>query len=266
MITGLTRIYGIIADPISHVQTPREMNALFAAEGVDGVLVPMHVSPHHLPDFIKGVRAMQNFGGMIATVPHKPSMIAFCDQLEGDAAAIGAVNAVRRDADGTLVGAMLDGKGFIGGLRAAGINVAGMNVCLLGAGGAGAAIAFGLAEAKVDQLTIVNRSREKAEELAHRVVTHYPTVRVCAGEPSTRERDLIVNATSLGLKPGDALPLADLDFHPGQIVSDAIMEPAETPFLAAARRSGARIHPGLPMLKEQIRLMAVHLGALPALS
>lgn len=266
MITGLTRLYGIVADPIGHVQTPKEMNALFAAEGVDGVLVPMHVRRHDLPAFVNGIRIMQNFGGIIATVPHKPSMIAFCDRLEGDAAAIGAVNAVRREADGTLVGAMLDGKGFIGGLHAAGIDVAGMNACLLGAGGAGAAIAFALAEASVDQLTIVNRSRGKAEDLARRVSNRYPEVCVRAGEPSTRERDLIVNATSLGLKPGDALPLDDLNFHAGQIVSDAIMEPAETPFLAVARRSGSRIHPGLPMLKEQIRLMAVHLGAIPTLS
>lgn len=263
MITGHTKLYGIVADPIVHVKTPEEMNALFAAEGMDAILVPMHMRPEGLEAFMTAAREMRNLGGFIATVPHKPACLAFCDRLVGDAEAIGAVNVIRREADGTLVGAMLDGRGFISGLVAAGIDVAGMDSCLLGAGGAGAAIAFALAEAGVARLTIVNRSHEKAADLARRVAERYPGVQVTAGEPQTARRDLVVNATSLGLRAGDALPLDDLSFRPGQIVSDAIMEPAETRFLAEARARGARIQPGRPMLKHQIRLMAEHMGALP---
>lgn len=263
MITGHTKIYGIVADPIHHVKTPEEMNALLAATGVDGVLVPWHVAPPDLARFVDGLRGQRNMGGFIATVPHKTAMLALCDRVIGDAALIGAVNAVRRDPDGSLVGAMLDGRGFLRGLTVAGVSVAGMNACLLGAGGAGAAIAFALAEAGVAQLTIVNRSTAKAEALATRVAGRYSGVRVTVGAPDTRSRDLIVNATSLGLRADDPTPLDDLDFHAGQVVCEAIMEPAETPFLAAARASGARIQPGRPMLREQIRLMAIHLGALP---
>lgn len=262
MITGHTKIYGIVADPIHHVKTPEDMNALFARENVDGVLVPMHVHPDGLAAFLDGVRRIENFGGLVATVPHKPSVIGYCDRLEGDAALIGAANVIRREADGTLVGAMLDGRGFIRGLEAAGITVSGMDACLLGAGGAGAAIAFALAEAGVIRLTIVNRSRDKATDLARRVAGRYPDVIVEAGEARTRQRDLIVNATSLGLRAEDPLPIDALDFHAGQVVSDAIMEPEETAFLARARSCGARIHPGRPMLREQIRLMAEHMGAL----
>lgn len=265
MITGHTKIYGIAADPIHHVKTPQEMNRFLEAEGVDAVLVPLHVPPNQLKSALAGLFSVKNFEGLIITVPHKTAAFALCDRVEGDAGQIGAVNAIRREADGTLVGAILDGKGFIRGLQAEGISVAGMNACLLGAGGAGAAIAFALAEEGVRELTIVNRSREKSEDLAARVAARYPGVRVRAGSPETKTRDLIVNATSLGLKPDDALPLDDLDFHAGQIVSDAIMEPAETPFLARARSCGARIHPGRPMLLNQIRLMAEHLGAVPAL-
>lgn len=263
MITGHTRIYGIVADPIHHVKTPEEMNALFSAIGHDGVLVPFHVRPPDLAAFMDALRGIQNFAGLIATVPHKTAMLAICDEVVGDAARIGAVNAVRRDPDGRLIGAMLDGRGFVAGLQAEGVTLTGMDACLLGAGGAGAAIAFALAEAGVARLTIANRSIDKARKLARRVAETYPASRVDAGLPDTARHDLIVNATSLGLRAGDTLPLEDHAFRQGQIVADAIMEPELTPLLALARDRGARIHFGHPMLRHQIRLMAQHMGALP---
>lgn len=260
MITGHTRLYGIVANPISHVKTPEEMNNLFASIGHDGVLVPFHVLPQNLSQFINMLRGLENLGGLIVTVPHKTDVLALCDHTVGDAAAIGAVNAIRRDPDGRLIGAMLDGKGFVSGLGVNGIDVAGMDVCLLGAGGAGAAIAFALAEAGVAHLTIVNRSQDKARDLAERVMAKYPSIRIAPGAPETARRDLVVNATSLGLRADDALPLSDLAFHRNQIVAEAIMEPEVTPLLAAARAAGARIHFGRPMLRQQIRLMARHMG------
>lgn len=260
MISGHTKLYGIVADPISHVKTPEEMNNHFRALGYDGVLVPFHVLSENLPQFMDSLRKIENLGGLIVTVPHKTSVLSLCDRVEGDAAAIGAVNTIRRDADGSLVGVMLDGRGFVSGLAVNGIDVAGMDACLLGAGGAGAAIAFALAEAGVAKLTIVNRSEDKARDLATRVRARYPAVQVAAGVPETASRDLIVNATSLGLRAGDPLPLDDLAFHAGQIVAEAIMEPEVTPLLAAARDKGARIHFGRPMLRQQIRLMAEHMG------
>lgn len=260
MITGHTKLYGIVANPIAHVKTPEEMNNHFEALGYDGVLVPFHVVPENLGRFIDNLRGIENFGGLIVTVPHKTSVLAMCDRVVGDAALIGAVNTIRREADGSLVGAMLDGKGFVNGLEFNGIDVAGMDACLLGAGGAGAAIAFALAEAGVAKLTIVNRSEEKSRDLAARVSSRYPSVKVMAGAPETSKRDLVVNATSLGLRPGDGLPLDDLSFHDGQIVAEVIMEPEITPLLAVAQEKGARIHFGRPMLRQQIRLMAQHMG------
>lgn len=264
MITGHTRIYGIVADPIHHVKTPEEMNVHFAALGHDGVLVPLHVRPPELVPFMDAMRDVQNFAGLIATVPHKTAMLAICDEVVGDAARIGAVNAVRRDPDGRLIGAMLDGRGFVSGLQAEGVSLTGMDVCLLGAGGAGAAIAFALAEAGVARLTITNRSLDKARDLALRVTDTYPGTRVDAGLPDTPRHDLIVNATSLGLRAGDGLPLDDHAFRPGQIVAEAIMEPELTPLLALAQARGAHIHFGRPMLRHQIRLMALHMGASPS--
>src|SRR5690606_25014916 len=104
-ITGKTRLFGILADPIHQVKTPQVMNALFRRHAVDAVLVPMHVAPDGLPALMAGLREMRNFGGFIATVPHKPDMLSFCDETVGDAARIGAVNCVRRESDGRMVGA-----------------------------------------------------------------------------------------------------------------------------------------------------------------
>lgn len=259
MITGHTRLYGIVANPIHHIKTPQEMNSLFAAIGHDGVLVPFHVLPENLPRFIDMLRGIENLGGIIVTVPHKVPALALCDRVEGDAARIGAVNVIRREADGTLVGAMLDGHGFVGGLSAAGIEVAGMDICQIGAGGAGAAIAFALAEAGAARLTIVNRSASKARDLAARVAAQYPGTDVATGAAETARRDMIVNTTSLGMNEGDPLPIDDHDFQPGQIVAEVIMQPEITPLLARAAEKGARTHPGRPMLREQVRLMARHL-------
>ena len=262
-ITGRTRIFGIIADPIHHVKTPEDMNAILAAWGHDMVVIPIHVPPAGLDDWVRGWRAQENLGGIIATVPHKGAMLAHCDALEGDAARIGAVNAIRRDPGGRLVGAALDGLGLVGGLRTAGLDPRGMDTLLMGAGGAGAAVAFALAEAGVARLTIRNRDMDKARDLAARVVARYPSVPVDCDPEATASRDLIVNTTSLGMKDTDPLPLSDVAFRRGQIVAEAIMSPAETALLALARAAGATIQPGRPMLRSQLELMLAHWGVHP---
>lgn len=263
-ITGHTRLYGILADPVAQVKTPQVMAEVFARHGVDGVLVPMQVAPDGLRQVVDGLRRMKNFGGFIATMPHKPAMLGLCDVIEGDGARIGAVNCVRREDDGRMVGAMLDGIGFVTGLRQAGIAPSGRRILLAGAGGAASAIAFALAEAGAEALTILNRTAEKAEDLAARVAAAYPSCATngtgAAGDVGGY--DLIANATSAGLRAGDPLPLPVEALHAGQVVAEAIMEPAETPLLAEARARGATVHPGLPMLRCQIELMARHMGAI----
>lgn len=262
LITGRTRIFGIVADPIHHVKTPEVFNDLLQKHGVDGVLVPMHVAPAGLADLLRGLRGLQNFGGFIVTVPHKPSVVDLCDELTPDAAHIGAVNCVRREPDGRLVGAMLDGIGFVEGLRGAGIDPAGMRAYVAGAGGAASAVAFALAGAGVASLTIGNRTEAKARELRDRIAAVYPGLAISTDAGQVAGQDLVMNATSLGMKEGDALPLDTAQLHAGQIVAEAIMQPPVTALLSAARAAGCRIHPGLPMLENQIRLMAEHMKVL----
>lgn len=259
-ITGTTRLFAILADPIHHVRTPQAVNAYAKARGYDGVLVPMHVKAEGLSDVVDALRRLDNLGGVIVTVPHKTAIAALCDELSSNARRIGAVNAVRREADGRLVGEMLDGAGFVRGLKVNGIDPSGIRAYLAGAGGAANAIAFALADAGVSSLTIANRTRAKAEDLKARLADAFPALPVEIGTPDPSGHDLVVNGTSLGLKDADALPFEAARLTPDQIVAEIIMQPEETAILAAAKARGCRTHPGRPMLAEQVALMCDFLG------
>ena len=255
-ITGHTRFLAIVADPIHHVKTPQRINELVRAHGIDAVMVPLHISAADFPVVMNALRCMQNFFGCVVTVPHKTSALALCDEVSEEARQIGAVNVVHRTPDGRLHGAMLDGIGFVDGLRGAGIDPAGRSVYLAGAGGAASAIAFSLAQAGVDRITVANRSSDKAESLIGRLREKYPAISVSVGTRDPSGHEIVVNATSLGLRPGDALPLDVTRLDAAQIVAEIIMDPAETALLKAARERGCRVHEGAPMLASQIRHMA----------
>jgi shikimate dehydrogenase len=260
-ISGRTRLYGIVADPVGHVRTPTVFNARFAAQGRDAVLVPFHVAPAGLPVFFAAARAMRNLGGFIVTVPHKAAAVALCDEVSEAARAIGAANTIRREPDGRLVGEMFDGEGFVAGLRQQGIEPRGLAVYMSGAGGAANAIAFALAKAGVARLTLSNRTRSKADELAARVRAHLPGVDVHIGSADPRGHALVVNATSLGLKEEDALPIDAEGLSPDMIVAEIIMIPERTKLLREAERRGCRVHLGRHMLDMQLELMARFVGA-----
>jgi len=259
-ISGTTRLYAILADPIHHVQTPRLMNALFRQRGADRLMVALHVPALELAEAVAGLRHLANLEGFIVTVPHKSAMLALCDEVSAHAAQVGAVNVVRRDADGRLHGDIVDGTGFVAGLRSAGIEPAGQSVYLMGAGGAANAIAFALAEAGIARLTIANRSQHKAEALSQRLQRVYPQLSVAIGSRDPSGHQLVVNATSLGLRNDDPLPCDVQRLSPDQVVAEIIMQPPLTALLQAAQARGCKIHEGLPMLSSQIELMAARMG------
>lgn len=255
-ISGATAITAILAHPVAHVRTPQMMNAHYDALGYDGVLVPLHVLPEDLATVVVGLRRMQNLRGFIVTVPHKEAILPLCDRLTDAAKEVGAVNAVRREADGSLTGGQFDGEGFIAGLRGAGHEVAGRAVFMAGAGGAGAGLAFAFARHGAARLTIHNRTRAKAEQLAARVRAAYPACDTRAGGADPAGHDLVVNATSLGMKEGDALPFDVTRLAPPMLAAEVIMTPEVTPFLAEATKRGCATHGGKPMLAAQIALLA----------
>jgi len=260
-VSGKTKLYGIVADPIGQVKAPEMMRKVFEQRGIDGVLMPMHVSPKDLPAFTQALRGIQNFGGMVVTVPHKTTIGVLCDEITAAARTVGAVNIVRRDPDGRLFGDILDGRGFVAGLRLHGIEPKGKKILLAGAGGAANAIAFALAEAGATQLAVYNRSADKVRAMFARLAPVYPQVELVVGTRDPQGYDLVVNATSLGMASADPLPLDANLLSAEQTVAEIIMAPVLTPLLAAAQAKGCRIQYGAPMLACQIELMADFMGA-----
>ena len=262
-ISGHTRVYAILADPVHHVQTPQKLNALMRGRGHDGVMVPVHVAAGDLASVVAGLKGIQSLGGFVVTVPHKTAIVGLCDAVSRQAGLVGAANCVRREPDGRLVGEILDGLGFVAGLRREGFEPKGRRVLLLGAGGAANAIAFALAEAGVASLAIANRTRGKAEDLARRLAQAFPALSVNLDDADPAAHDIVVNGTSLGLAAGDALPVDAARLSERQIVAEVIMQPRVTALLAAAQAKGCRIHYGLPMLECQLEMMADFMGMRP---
>jgi shikimate dehydrogenase len=253
-INGNTRVVVLMAWPASHVRTPAFFNAMCRAREINAVLVPWAVPPERLAHAWEGLRYVDNLAGIILTIPHKQTAAKLCDTLEGDAKFLEVVNTVRRNADGTYTGRMYDGVGFVQGMLAKGIELAGKRVLLLGAGGAATAIALALARQHIAALTIFNRSSDKASRLAETVTSEVTDAIVQLGSADPSGHDIIINATSLGLKPDDALPCDVSRIEQGMVVADVIMQPAVTPLLVAAAERGARIHEGEHMVVPQLEL------------
>jgi len=254
-ITGRTQVLAILGDPVTRARAPGLVNATLAMRGIDAVMVALPVSRDHLASVIGALRVVHTFRGAVVTMPHKSAIVPLLDQMTVEARQIGACNVFRRESDGKLVGTMLDGEGFVAGLRSAGHDVPGKRVLLVGAGGAAAAIAFAMGKHGAAAVTIHNRTTAKAESLATRVRATWPTLEVVVGDPTPAAHDVIVNATSLGMQAGSALPLDLSTARPGTLAADIVISDEPTPFLAAAARRGCLTHPGLPMLAAQIELM-----------
>lgn len=259
-ITGTTRVFGVIADPIAHVRAPMVFNPLFEARGTDAVMVPVHAPADRLETVLDGLKAQPNFGGLAVTVPHKLAIMELCDEVGRQGRLVGAVNAVRFDDQRRMIGDNFDGAGFVAGMRAEGHEVTGRSVLQLGAGGAGRAIAFALADAGVSRLVIHNRTRVKAEELAAAVSAAYPEVPVSVGAADPDGCEIVVNTTSAGLHDGDPLPIDAKFLQPDVLVAEIIMIPERTRLLESALSSGCKVQYGRHMLDKQIDLIGEFLG------
>lgn len=260
MITGHTALLPIVADPVTHVRTPAIFNAYLADAGIDAVVVPVHVRAEALRRVVDGMRATQNQRAIIVTVPHKIAIVELCDELHDSARLAGAVNLVRREPDGRLVGANFDGTGFVAALEAELGSVAGKDVYLAGAGGVARAIAFALARAGVARLAIANRSAAKADALCAAVKAAYPAVATTRGQARPALHDIAINGTSVGLKPDDPLPFAVDDLPAHAAVAEVVMNPPVTPLLARAQARGLAIVLGDAMLRFQLAAWVDFLG------
>lgn len=245
-ITGKTRVAALFGYPVEHTLSPVMHNAAFDHMGLDCCYLPFSVPPETLRQAVESIRAL-SFVGVNLTIPHKETVIPFLDALDKEAAAIEAVNTIV-NREGRLTGYNTDGKGFMRSLEELGVNAAGRNVLIIGAGGSSRAIGFYLSrEAKA--LTLYNRSREKAESLAADLSSTGGEVSVAADLGHLRGFDIIVNATPLGLKQCDLLPLDPDALEPTIVVCDLIYH--KTPLLSQAEAKGCKTVSGAGMLLWQ---------------
>lgn len=253
-ITGATKVMFVLAHPVDHVRAPSILNAHFKKTGADIATVPLNVHPEDLAGVLDSIRRLQNVIGFGVTIPHKVPALALVDQATSRARNVGAVNFVKRTQDGQLIGDNMDGIGFVSGLRRMGIELEGKSVLQIGAGGAGRATAFAMAEAGVSRLGIKNRDQSKARDLAERV-TSITGCRTDEDIAAPTEYDIVVNATSLGMKDSDPMPVDPGLLRKGTVLADIVMAPPVTKLMSHAGDLGCTVIGGKIMLDEQMELV-----------
>jgi shikimate dehydrogenase len=252
MISGKTRLIAHLGYPTESFKAPMIYNPYFEKYGIDAIVVPMGCKPDDYPAFLKLVFKLSNIHGALITMPHKVTTTALMDELSVSAKVAGACNAVRLGAGGELVGDMFDGEGFVRGVLRKGRVLSGARVLVAGNGGVGSAIAASLAKAGVAELALFDAYAPTMNGLAGRLRVNYPKLKVTIGSIDPAGYDVVVNATPLGMKAGDPLPMDVGRIAPSTFVGEVVMKQEITPFLAAVRARGCEFQIGTDMLFEQI--------------
>ncbi len=244
MITGKTKIIGIFGDPIEHTLSPLIHNEAFRCLELDYCYVPFHVKRENLKIAVEAIKAL-NIKGVNITVPHKETVISYLDELSEEAKVIGAVNTVLNE-EGKLKGFNTDVKGFLLSLKEEGISVRNKNVLVIGAGGASKAVVYGLLK-EGGKVYIYNRTKSKALAIKEQM-NKYGFIEVLnkIEENLSDKVQIIINATSLGLKKEDPLPF-DPEILDSKHVYYDIVYP-ETKMIKEASKRGCKAIGGLGML------------------
>ncbi len=259
---NISNVVGIIGWPVAHSLSPLMQNAAFLESNLDSwayVAMPVNKLPYiRIKEAVLGLRAL-GLKGANVTIPHKEAVVPYLDRLSSEARAIGAVNTISIDSEGYLVGHNTDGRGFVNDLLDNGVDLTGMHVMILGAGGSARAVVHALLEHGVKQITILNRTKTKADDIARSFGPHFPDATLdtkVLSRDAIRETayaDLVVNTTSIGMgENAGQMPWDEnLHFAKTQIVYDLIYNPKLTKLLLHAQKDGARIFNGLGMLVNQ---------------
>ncbi|PPL20225.1 shikimate dehydrogenase family protein [Microterricola pindariensis] len=259
-ITGSTAVLFILCDPVSHVKGTDILNRQLLEEGIDAAFSPLHVAPGSLGTVIAAIRDMKNVAGFGVTIPHKIEVLPHLDEITTQAREAGSVNFVRRSPEGKLIGTNIDGAGFTRGFSNQGMTLKGRKVLQLGAGGAGRAIAFAIAAAGAAQLTIWNRSSERAVALAAEVARAYPLCLTVAGGNDPAGFGVVVNTTSAGMSESVEMVIDPSRLSRGTLIAEIVINPTRTTLLRCAEEKGLNWSNGTHMLEAQYELMRDFIG------
>ena len=251
-INGHTELIAHLGFPTHAFKAPMIYNPYFESAGINAVVVPMGCKPELFPALLPSLFHLTNIRGALITMPHKVSVVDLLDEVTPTVKVAGACNAVKRLADGRLLGDMFDGEGFVRGLRRKGLTLAGASALVVGAGGVGSAIVASLAAAGVARLRLFDVNLAAVQALTSRIATHYPGITVEPNNQDPSGMDLAVNATPLGMDAGDPLPMDTTRLDARTVVGEVVMRAETTAFLAAAQGRGCRVQVGTDMLFEQI--------------
>jgi shikimate dehydrogenase len=252
MIRGTTTLIAHIGYPTHTFKAPMIYNPYFEQAGIDAVVVPMGVKPEDFETALRTIFKFTNIRGALITMPHKVTTTNLVDEVSPTAQIAGACNAVLLRPDGTLLGDMFDGAGFVRGVQRKGVKLDGARVLVVGSGGVGCAIAASFAAAQIGEIGLFDVNTAASEGLAGRLRRHYPALNVTTGSNDPAGYDVVVNATPMGMNEGDELPMDVSRIAPTTFVGEVVMKKEMTAFLAAAKARGCPIQIGTDMLFEQI--------------
>jgi shikimate dehydrogenase len=252
MIDGKTGIIAHIGYPTESFKSPMIYNPWFAARGINAAVIPMGCKKEDYTAFLKLAFRLTNVQGALITMPHKVTTLDLVDEASVSAKIAGACNAVKLDQRGVMIGDMFDGEGFVRGVLKKGRRLVGASALVAGCGGVGSAIAASLAKAGVSRLGLYDAFPQSMNGLAERLRAYYPKLDVKTGSADPGGYDIVVNATPLGMKKDDPLPLDVERIAPRTFVGEVVMKEEITPFLAATRAKGCDYQVGTDMLFEQI--------------
>jgi len=257
-INAATTLVGLFGWPVTHSISPQMHNAAFVARQMNWRYLAFAVPPERVQEAVAALPAL-GLRGVNVTVPHKQAVMPHLQHWTPAAEAIGAVNTIIAETDGQLTGDNTDGAGFIADLQAHSVEPEGKRALVIGAGGSSRAVVYGLAEAGVESVRILNRTVAKAVDLAATMQSYFPEISISSAAfpddvtSSSQDADLIVNCTSLGMEPRiEGLPWEEnVEFREDQIVYDLVYNPAMTRLLQLASTDGAAAIGGLGMLVYQ---------------
>lgn len=245
--TGATRVHFLIGQPTVQAKSPTAMTRLFAERGQDATVLPLSVPPGALGTLARALWPVENLGGLIVTVPHKIEAREIARELSDAARRCGAVNVLRRLPDGGWYGDKFDGEAMVQAIRAAGFDLRGARVLLVGAGGVGKPIALSLAAAGVAGLRVRDTDPQRAADLTRLLRQHFPALDP-AGTP-----DLVVNATPLGLDPQDPLPATEAEILSARCLADVTTPRGTSMMIGMGRAAGLLTVDGHAMYQAQLR-------------
>ena len=253
MLSGKTTLIAHIGFPTTAFKAPLIYNPWFDSKGIDAMVVPMSVKAEDYPVSLREIFKMDNVHGALVTMPHKVTTASLVDEVSTTAKIAGACNAILKRPDGSLLGDMFDGSGFVRGIQRNGFKCGVAKVLLVGAGGVGSAIAASLAAAGIGAISVYKTKSDAAVNLVARLQQYYPQIDTrLVYTTDVTGFDLIVNGSPLGMKDDDPLPFDLTNLSPSTFVGEVVMKKEMTPLLEIAKAKGCPYVIGTAMLFEMI--------------